>query len=245
MLYDDIGVGYASRRQPDPRVLAAVEDALGDAATVLDVGSGTGSYSTTRTVAAVEPSVVMVAQRPPSAAPCVRAVAEALPFGDLAFDATTAVLTTHHWTDAAAGLRELGRVSRRQVVLTWDPSVSRDYWLQRDYLPQITEAEAGLASLPAVVAAWPDAEVRVVAVPADCRDGFLAAWWRRPEAYLDPSVRAAISGLARLPADVVEPAMACLRADLESGAWAARYADLLERDELDCGYRLVVRSSDA
>jgi SAM-dependent methyltransferase len=30
-----------------------------------------------------------------------------------------------------------------------------------------------------------------------------------------------------------------LAADLESGRWAARHADLLERDELDLGYRLL------
>lgn len=240
--YDDIGAGYAAKRRPDPRVLAAVEEALGDAVTVLDVGSGTGSYSTTRTVAAVEPSTVMIAQRGPGAAPCVRAVAEALPFGDDLFDATTAVLTTHHWTDPTAGLAELVRVSRRQVVLTWDPAVSAEYWLLRDYLPQIAEAEADMACLPAVVAAWPEADVHVVPVPADCVDGFLAAWWRRPEAYLDPAVRAAISGFARPTPEVVDIAMRRLRADLESGAWASRCADLLERDELDCGYRLVVRS---
>lgn len=243
MLYDDIGVGYAQLRRTDPRVLGAVEEALGDAATVLDVGSGTGSYSSTRTVAAVEPSAVMVAQRGVGAAPCVRAVAEALPFSDGAFDATTAVLTTHHWTDPRRGLAELERVSRRQVVLTWDPEVSAQYWLLRDYLPEIVEAEAGLACLPAVLAAWPEAEVRVVPVPADCVDGFLACWWRRPAAYLDPAVRAAISGIARLPDRVVERGVAQLRADLGSGAWAARHADLLDRSALDCGYRLVVHES--
>lgn len=31
-----------------------------------------------------------------------------------------------------------------------------------------------------------------------------------------------------------------LCADLENGAWERRYADLCDRAELDCGYRLVV-----
>jgi hypothetical protein len=31
-----------------------------------------------------------------------------------------------------------------------------------------------------------------------------------------------------------------LAADLESGEWARRNADLLEREEMDYGYRLVV-----
>ena len=38
----------------------------------------------------------------------------------------------------------------------------------------------------------------------------------------------------------VEPGVEQLRADLDSGAWAERHADLLERDELDLGYRLLV-----
>ena len=243
MRYDEIGAGYAELRRTDPRVLGAVEAALGDARTVLDVGSGTGSYSSPRTVAAVEPSAVMVAQRRPGAAPCVRAVAEQLPFGDAAFDATTAVLTTHHWTDPLRGLAELERVSRRQVVLTWDPVVAAGYWLVRDYLPEIAEAEADVACLPTALQAWPGAEVRVVPVPAACRDGFLAAWWKRPEAYLDARVRAAISSFPRLPDLVVARAVERLRHDLATGRWHEDHADLLDLDELDCGYRLVVHES--
>ena len=79
-----------------------------------------------------------------------------------------------------------------------------------------------------------------VPIPHDCRDGFLMAYWRRPEAYLDPAVRANISVFRLAPPDVVESMLASLRADLESGAWARRNADILELDELDLGYRLLV-----
>jgi hypothetical protein len=83
------------------------------------------------------------------------------------------------------------------------------------------------------------AEVVPVPVPHDCVDGFFAAFWRRPEAYLDPRVRAGMSNLAQLGA-LVERAAAALRADLESGAWHERHRDLLDLDELDLGYRLLV-----
>jgi hypothetical protein len=81
-------------------------------------------------------------------------------------------------------------------------------------------------------------EVSAVPIPHDCTDGFLAAYWRRPAAYLDPRVRAAMSSFWAL-GDVSE-ALARLKDDLDSGAWAERHGGLLDLDALDCGYRLVV-----
>jgi len=66
------------------------------------------------------------------------------------------------------------------------------------------------------------------------------AYWRRPEAYLDPEVRANISVFSLLPAAEVDAMVASLRADLGSGAWARRNAALLDLDELDLGYRVLV-----
>lgn len=104
-VYNRIGCGYAVGRRTDPRWMQALEAALGAARTVVNVGAGTGSYeSPRRQVVAVEPSTTMIAQRSPGAARVVRAVAEALPFADDAFDAATAVLTIHHWRDLDAYL---------------------------------------------------------------------------------------------------------------------------------------------
>jgi len=38
----------------------------------------------------------------------------------------------------------------------------------------------------------------------------------------------------------VEEGLEKLKRDLESGAWERRYADLLQLDEYEAGYRLVV-----
>jgi SAM-dependent methyltransferase len=244
--YRHLGRGYAAHRRPDPRIAHAVTQALGDAATVVNVGAGAGSYEPTdRTVLAVEPSPTMVAQRQVGAAPVVRASAESLPLADRCADAAMAVLTVHHWPDPAAGIAELVRVSRRQVVLTWDPGwLASSFWLITDYLPEITRNEAGLACVATVEAELRRRRDRVdvipVPIPADCTDGVLGAYWRRPHAYLDAAVRQAMSGLALLPAGVVEPALQRLREDLDSGAWHARHADLLDLAELDLGYRLVI-----
>jgi SAM-dependent methyltransferase len=238
-LYDRIGRSYVATRGEDPRIAAAIHAELGDARTVLNVGAGAGAYEPDdRDVTAVEPSAVMRAQRPPDAAPCIDARAEALPFADGAFDATMAVLSDHHWSDRLAGLRELRRVGRRAVVFQWNPAYVDAFWLARDYLPSFARDLNG--TFEAVHAALGVTREVVVPIPHDCRDGFLMAYWRRPEAYLDPAVRANISVFALLPRAEVDAMVAGLRADLESGAWERRNADLLARDEYDFGYRILV-----
>lgn len=242
-LYDRIGRGYATRRRADPRIAHAIISALGDAASVVNVGAGTGSYEPAgRTAVAVEPSPVMLEQRSADSAPAVRAVAEALPFGDAAFDAAMAVLTLHHWADPARGLAELRRVARRRVViLTWLPDAA-PFWLTDDYFPEIVARDRGIfPSLGDLEEALGTLAVTAVPVPHDCTDGFLGAFWRRPEAYLDEDVRAGISGFGAL-ADLAS-GLARLASDLSTGRWHRRHADLSARDALDLGYRLVVASA--
>jgi SAM-dependent methyltransferase len=204
---------------------------------VVNVGAGTGSYEPSDLdVTAVEPSSVMRAQRPPGAAPCVDARAEALPFHDEAFDAAMAVLSDHHWEDRAAGLRELRRVARRRVVvMQWDQSLAARLWISRDYLPKL----AG-APLHEVMAPLGPAELRPLPLPRDCRDGFLLAWWARPEALLDPGVRANISVFAQIGRTAEAAFVARLARDLTDGTWDARNPGLRDRDEADVGLRLVV-----
>jgi SAM-dependent methyltransferase len=238
-LYDRIGRSYAATRREDPRIAAAIHAALGDARTVLNVGAGAGAYEPPdRDVTAVEPSAVMRAQRPAGSAPCIDAHAEALPFADGAFDAAMAVFSDHHWNDRPAGLRELRRVARRAVVLQWDPASRDAFWLARDYLPSFGYDVDG--SFAAARAALGVTREEVVPIPHDCSDGFLLAYWRRPEAYLDATVRANISVFALLPAAEVDAMLAALRADLDSGAWERRNADLLDGDEYDLGLRLLI-----
>ena len=189
---------------------------------------------------AVEPSAAMIAQRPPGAAPAVQATAEAIPLADGECDAALAVLTIHHWADQERGVSEMRRVAGRVVILTWDPDYAEAFWLVRDYLPDSTALDRRRMPPMAAVSEWMGgAEVTPVPVPHDCLDGFFGAYWRRPEAYLDSRVRAGMSNLAQL-GPPVDRAVATLRADLESGAWRERNRDLLDLDELDLGYRLLV-----
>jgi hypothetical protein len=80
-------------------------------------------------------------------------------------------------------------------------------------------------------------EISAVPVPHDCIDGFLYAYWRRPAAYLEPRIRAAMSSFWTL--DNVAEGLSKLATDLDNGAWAQRYSELLSLDEYDAGYRLV------
>ena len=241
--YDELGRTYTATRREDPRIAAAIHAALGDARTVVNVGAGAGAYEPRdRDVVAVEPSATMLAQRPPAAAPAIQASAEALPFEDDRFDAAMAVSTIHHWADAARGLAELRRVARdRVVVATFDLAVANRLWVIADYFPQPGALEATRLPAPERVAELlGGADVRTVPIPADCVDGFIGAFWQRPEAFLDPLVRSGMSSFAAVEAEL-GPGVQRLRADLASGAWHARYGDdLLGRQELDVGYRLVV-----
>lgn len=242
IIYDEIGGTYATTRRPDPRIAALINSALGDALSVINVGAGTGSYEPSRTVLAVEPSSTMISQRPASAAPVVQACAEALPVADDAADAAMALLTVHHWTDLEAGVAELRRIARgRVVLLTWDQRVFRNFWLVSEYLPEAAAFDDTravpvdrLAEL--LGATW----IEPVPVPHDCTDGFGAAYWRRPEAYLDPVVRAGTSMLAQTGDAMLQPGLDRLTADLESGRWHNRHEDLLQRDAFDAGYRLLI-----
>jgi SAM-dependent methyltransferase len=238
-LYDRIGDGYATTRRPDPRIAARIHAALGDARRVLNVGAGAGSYEPgDRLLIAAEPSPVMLAQRPVGAPPAVRAVGDALPFRDGAFDAAMAVLTLHHWPDQRAGIAEVRRVARRLVVLTFDIDVVP--WIATDYLPEMIGQDSFVFPPITEVASWFDADIEVLAVPRDCADGFVGAYWARPELYLDPDRRAGMSVVRKLDPAVVDAGMDRLRADLASGAWDERHGHLRDLPELDVGYRLLV-----
>jgi len=244
--YDVIGRGYSWVRRPDPRLAQAIWRALGDARTVLNVGAGTGSYEPPdRWVLALEPSEVMIAQRPANAAPVLKSSVEQLPLADQTVDAAMAILTLHHWDSVEAGLRELLRVVRERIVIvTMDIQKLAELWIVRDYLPELLGQHAArFPSIDRLRELLPHADVEVLTVARDCQDGFMAAFWAQPHAYLDPAIRAATSAWHDLPPAVIERALGQLREDLDTGDWQRHYQDLVTRPELDVGLRLITSAT--
>jgi SAM-dependent methyltransferase len=242
--YEDIGHGYALSRREEPMIAERIQRALGDAKVVVNVGAGTGSYEPTdRHVIAIEPSDVMAKQRGVHRVPAIRAFADSLPLRDRSVDAAMAILTIHHWDEARErGVRELSRVSRGPVViLTYDPQVSAAMWLQADYFPEVAELDARIFPSPETIAEWLGrARVETIPIPRDCVDWMLGSYWAHPERVLDARARAATSGFARQPANVVDRVVSEVARDLQSGAWEEKHGHLRDLDAFDAGLRLIV-----
>lgn len=237
-LYDTIGINYSNLRKPDQRIAKQIAHRLEGAKSLINVGAGSGSYEPKKqTVTAVEPSLEMIAQRKASKAKIIHAEAESLPFADDSFDAAMASLTIHHWKDKAKGVAEMRRVAKGKLLFfTFDPGF-RDFWLF-DYFPElITLDEKNMPTLTEFQDWLGDVKVSKVLIPKDCSDGFLAAYWKRPSAYLDERIRKAMSSFWKI--EGVDTGLEALKEDLESGYWNEKYNHLENLDELDCGYRII------
>lgn len=240
--YEQHGRDYVTHRRADPRIEARVHAALGDAQRVLNVGAGSGSYEPRdRWVLAVEPSATMRAQRPANAAPAIAARAEALPFDDDAFDAAMACVTIHHWEPPEAGLAELRRVARGPVVVLTFELEALPAWqlehlregieLERRRFPAIAAVEAALGGRT---------QVERIPTPADCVDGFFEAFWNRPEALLDPEIRASQSMWALVGSTLEQRMVSRLADALASGAWDAEHGHLRGEESFAGALRLVI-----
>lgn len=243
-LYDSIGHGYSAHRRQDPFLYRRILSSLGDAQTVVNVGAGTGSYEPSdRTVLAIEPSEVMARQRRADSLPAIRAPAYKLPLHDRSVDSAMTVMSLQHWQPHQfAGVREMGRVARKRVIIvTIDPRVSAQMWLMADYVPEIAKIDHQTFPLPETICGWLDCETEIEAIPVsrDFSDWMLLSFWAHPERVLDPAARAATSAFARQPETVIERVVVAVRHDIEDGSWNRRYASLQSLREYDAGLRLI------
>jgi len=242
--YNTLAVDYQTYRIPDRRIADKIEAQLENAGSVLNVGAGSGSYEPSHCrVVALEPSQEMILKRRNGKTNAILGSAENIPFQDNEFDIAMGILTIHHWKNISRGLAEMKRVVKNKVVLlTWIDDSPR-FWIQ-DYFPQMRDIDRQIFPTLAELESYlGNIKVEVVEIPGDCTDGFMCAYWKRPVAYLDHRVRAAISTFSRMKNH--EAGLAKLKFDLESGEWQRRYGKLLEASSLDLGYRLVVSDRNA
>jgi SAM-dependent methyltransferase len=238
-IYDDIGNNYSVTRCTDPKIAEQLYAELHGATRIVNIGAGTGSYEPENMeLVAVEPSSVMIAQRKVGSHRVEQAFAEQLPLENNSFSHAMTVLSMHHWQDRARAFHEINRVATEKfVAITWDPK-SEPFWLTRDYFPEIYEMDKRIfPDVEELDEYFDEVTIRPLQIPSDCQDGFLVAFWKRPEAYLSSQVRQAMSPFSKI--ENLSEGLQKLAADLASGVWAKKNHALLGSSYLDVGYRLI------
>lgn len=238
-LYDSIGLGYTLQRTTDPCIARQLYSHLEGAETILNIGAGTGSYEPDgASLIALEPSTEMLRQRHRDALPAVQGTAESMPFKDKCFSHAMTVLSLHHWKNRRQAFTEISRVTRETfIALSWDPH-GKPFWLTRDYFPEIYSMDKNtFPGREEFSRYFDDVKIETVPIPASCKDGFLAAFWKRPRAYLDATVQTSISSFSKL--GDYSAGINQLERDLGNGTWKKKNQALLEQDELDAGYIIV------
>ena len=238
-IYDDIGINYAVTRCTDPKIAKQLYPELQGATRIVNIGAGTGSYEPDSTeLVAVEPSSEMISQRKSGSHRVEQAFAEKLPFGNSSFSHAMTVLSMHHWENRTLAFNEINRVvTEKFVAITWDPK-SDAFWLTRDYFPEIYEMDRCIfPEIEELSEHFGEIKVNSLQIPSDCKDGLLAAFWKRPEAYLSSKVRQSISPFSKI--ESLSKGLQELENDLASGLWAKNNHAILNSTSLDVGYKII------
>ncbi len=237
--YNQLAESYRKYRKPDPRIAERILFHIEGAKQILNVGAGIGSYEPNGPdIVALEPSYGMILQRNNSQVNLIQGIAEQIPFKNNIFDVSMGILTIHHWSDITLGLKEMARVTKNKIILLTWIGYGNDFWLE-NYIPEITGIDFNLfPTLEELESILGNTLIETLEIPHDCSDGFMCAYWRRPEAYLDSGVREAISTFSRIPN--IQNQLNNLHDEIENGVWHKKHGHLLEKESLDLGYRLVV-----
>ncbi|WP_026947104.1 class I SAM-dependent methyltransferase [Algoriphagus marincola] len=238
--YNRIGINYSDYRKPDKRIAEMIEKEIGNSISAVNIGAGTGLYEPKfLDLIAVEPSEIMINQRSSEAAPVIKASAEKLPFNDLQFDISLALLTVHHWRDLKLGLSEMKRVSNRQLIFTLDPEFP-GFWMNQRYFPEIKQIDSRIfPGFHEIEEALGPMERVSVPIPSDCSDGFGSAYWARPEAYLSEDVRLVMSSFNKISKKKLKQGIDLLSKEIADGTWDRMFGHLRNMKKLDLGFYIL------
>jgi ubiquinone/menaquinone biosynthesis C-methylase UbiE len=245
-LYDKIGATYDATRRAEPEILDVLAGLLDlqQGSDVLDIGCGTGNYTTALgergyRMLGLDRSGLMLrtARAKATVLPLVGADAANLPFPNRTFDGAICTLAIHHFDDLEASFAEAARVldRGRLVILTALPEQIKRYWLSA-YFPMMMARSA--EQMPD----WSTIEIslrragfrtwtqKLYWMPLQPIDHFLYSGKHQPHLYLDQRVRANISAFANLAdPDELGEGLERLRHDLAQGRFeqaTAEYEDV-------------------
>ena len=254
-LYNSIGKDYNFTRKADARIVDQLVSLLNlpQGSKIADVGAGTGNYSNAIAeqgyeVIAIEPSEVM--QRQKQNHPQVSwltAGAEKIPLADNSVDGAVVMLALHHFKNIEAGIKEINRITRsgKIVIFAFEQEKIPDFWLT-DYFPYFIRdtidtfpSTQKIAQLLAEITRE-EAIVIPFLLPPDLKDLFAAAGWCQPEIYLDERVRKGISSFAKMPENELKAGLKRLSLEIANNSWQQKYGYLLQQNEYDAGYRIIV-----
>ncbi len=253
-LYDVIGKTYAQTKRSDPRITEKLLEILApsQAATIADIGAGTGSYALVLAecgyrVLAIEPSATMRSQaKSHRAIQWIDAFADNLPLPDGSVDAVIIMLAFHHFQNYRQALREIHRIAGdgKTVLFTYDPEKISSFWLTQYFPSLVADVQATFLTIPRLMSqieAIANVAVNVVTfpLPNDLSDSFAAVGWARPELYLNSDIRNGISSFANIADHELNQGLANLYKDLEIGAWDRKHGHLRQQEQHDVGYRFV------
>ena len=253
-LYDVIGKTYAQTRKSDPRITEKLLEILApsQAATIADIGAGTGSYALVLAecgyrVLAIEPSATMRSQaKSHPAIQWIDAFADNLPLPDGSVDAAIIMLAFHHFQDYRQALREIHRIAGdgKIVLFTYDPEKISSFWLTQYFPSLVADVQSTFLTIPRLMSqieASANVAVNVVKfpLPNDLSDSFAAVGWARPELYLNSDIRNGISSFANIADNDLNQGLANLYKDLETGVWERKHGHLRQQEQYDVGYRFV------
>ena len=253
-LYDVIGKTYAQTRRSDPRITEKLLEILApsQAATIADIGAGTGSYALVLAecgyrVLAIEPSATMRSQaKSHRFIQWIDAFADNLPLPDGSVDAAIIMLAFHHFQNYRQALREIHRIAGdgKIVLFTYDPEKISSFWLTQYFPSLVADVQATFLTIPRLmfeIEAIANVAVNVVTfpLPNDLSDSFAAVGWARPELYLNSDIRNGISSFANIAENELNQGLANLYKDLETGVWDRKHGHLRQQEQYDVGYRFV------
>lgn len=245
---------YKISRSEDYRLTNAIEKIIttSPGRDVVEIGAGQGSYSNAFlkrgfNVISVEPSTEMQHNSPYKSLRYITSSAEDIALPNNSADAVIVINAIHHFIDVDSSLKEIKRVLRpggQFIVFTIILEVASKLWLF-DYWPSLYDVLAKnylpFHSLVEKLTASFDAEpnCNTFEIPSDFNDEFAAALWKRPYLFFDNNHVQGSYSLSHIDESDFKSGLYRLRKDLDNGTWNQKYSDMIKRDSLDVGGRII------